>query len=147
MSGSESAGMVLNRLLRPEQTPVTQAERQAADGWIDRAKFGGQITDEQAEERRARLSAAKTRADLRVALTGLPGAEATTLPRLLSVVTLVWLGACLVQIVVWLMICLIGGELADVWWLWTVVAGGAVVGMLWLLAEGQYRAWMSGDLR
>ncbi|MGP3957089.1 hypothetical protein ACTWPT_13900 [Nonomuraea sp. 3N208] len=52
--------MVLNRLLRPEQTPVTQAERQAADGWIDRAKFGGQITGAQAGERCARPATART---------------------------------------------------------------------------------------
>ncbi|SEG96162.1 hypothetical protein SAMN05444920_109298 [Nonomuraea solani] len=147
MSGSENAGMLLRRLLSPERTPVTQAERRAADGWIDRAKFGGKITEGQAEERRARLATAKTRADLRVALTGLPGAEATTLPRLLSVVTLVWLGACLVQIAVWLMIVLFGGGFAELWWLWTVVVGGAVVGVLWSLAEGQYRAWVAGDLR
>ena len=147
MSGSDNAGMLLMRLLRPEQTLVSTAERQAADGWIDRAKFDGALTDEQAGERRARLSAAKTRTDLRVALTGLPGADVTTLQRLLSLVTLVWLGACLVQIVVWLMICLMGGGFADMWWLWTVGAGAAVVGVLWMLAEGQYRAWISGDLR
>jgi hypothetical protein len=29
--------MLLWRLLRPEQTPVSTAERQAANGWIGRA--------------------------------------------------------------------------------------------------------------
>lgn len=147
MSESDSAETLVGRLLRPGQVPVSAAERQAAADRLDRAEFAGSISGEQADERRARLSTARTRNDLGVALSGLSGSEPTILPRLLSLVTLVWFGAVLIQLAVWLMIGFIGGQFSDLWWLWSVVVGGAVVGALWLVAEGQYRAWLSGDSR
>lgn len=47
----------------------------------------------------------------------------------------VWLGLCLVQFVVWGLICVIGGRLVEPWFLWTVGVGGVLVGALLLLAK------------
>jgi hypothetical protein len=137
VSKSVSAETLLGRLFRPGQVPVSPAERQAVTHRLDRAVFAGSISGEQADERRARLSTAKTRNDLTVALGGLSGSAPAVLPRLLSLVTLVWFGAVLIQLAVWLMIGFIGGHFSGLWWLWSVVVGGALVGALWLVAEGQ----------
>lgn len=45
----------------------------------------------------------------------------------------VWLGLCLVQFVVWGLICVIGGHLVEPWFLWTVGVGGVLVGALHLV--------------
>ncbi|MEV0623403.1 DUF1707 domain-containing protein [Nonomuraea sp. NPDC050404] len=147
MSEIDSAETPLWRLLRPGQIPVSAAERQAAADRIDRAAAGGSLSAEQAAVRHAQLSAARTRRDVAVALSGLPGADPAVLPRLLSLVTLVWLGLVLIQLAVWLMICFVGGEFVDAWWLWSVIVGGAVVGVLWLGTEAQYRDLLSKDRR
>lgn len=41
---------------------------------------------------------------------------------------MVWLGLSLVQFVVWGMICVIGGQLVEPWFLWTVGVGALIVG-------------------
>jgi hypothetical protein len=48
-----------------------------------------------------------------------------------SVALLVWLGGSAVQIVIWVLVCVISRRLASPWWLWTVVVGGAVVAVVW----------------
>ncbi|MFI7108343.1 DUF1707 domain-containing protein [Nonomuraea sp. NPDC050227] len=147
MSDASSARTLPRRLLTPGRIPVSPGERQAAADRIDRARLGGSISPEQADERHAKASTAGTRDALGAALTGLPGVAPTVLPRLLSVVTLVWSGMVLVQFVVWLVICAVTARLADAWWLWSVLVGGVVVGAVWLAAEGQYRGRLSGDSR
>lgn len=47
------------------------------------------------------------------------------------VLTAIWLGVVLVQVLVWLIICLVGG-FEWPWWLWTVLGGGVVLGGLHL---------------
>ena len=43
----------------------------------------------------------------------------------------VWLGASLVQLVVWVLVCVLGHRLVAPWWLWTVAVGGAAVAIVW----------------
>jgi hypothetical protein len=51
------------------------------------------------------------------------------------VLTALWLAVCLIELGVWTMICVIGGEFQSPWWLWTVGVGGAVVGGFWLVTN------------
>jgi hypothetical protein len=53
------------------------------------------------------------------------------------VLTALWLGVVLVEVVIWLAICVIGGNLESPWWLWSVLVGGVVVGGVRLAARGQ----------
>lgn len=47
------------------------------------------------------------------------------------VVTAAWLGICGLQVLIWVMMCLIGWHLADPFWLWTAAVGGVIVGGVW----------------
>ena len=49
----------------------------------------------------------------------------------LKAVTGVWAAVSLIQLTVWLLVCVIGWHFVNPWWLWTVLVGGAVVGALW----------------
>jgi F0F1-type ATP synthase assembly protein I len=51
------------------------------------------------------------------------------------IVTAIVTAVLLVELVVWLLISIIGGDLASPWWLWTVLVGGVVAGTLQLLAH------------
>jgi hypothetical protein len=46
------------------------------------------------------------------------------------VLTALWLGLLLIEIGVWLAIWLFSGDLEAPWWLWTVLAGGVIIGGL-----------------
>jgi hypothetical protein len=56
------------------------------------------------------------------------------------VLTGLWLGVLLIQVGVWLMICLISGDLEFPWWLWTVGGGGLIVGGFWLFVRNDRKA-------
>lgn len=53
------------------------------------------------------------------------------------VLTAVWLAVLLVELGVWLAICVIGGDLVSPWWLWTVLVGGVIVGGCHLAVRGR----------
>jgi amino acid transporter len=54
-----------------------------------------------------------------------PGDRRTMITRVLLAL---WLGIVLVEFGIWLVICLVAGELESPWWLWGVLVGGVVVG-------------------
>ena len=53
---------------------------------------------------------------------------ADRLTMITRILTAIWLGLVLVELGVWLAICVISGDLESPWWLWTVLVGGVVVG-------------------
>jgi hypothetical protein len=44
------------------------------------------------------------------------------------VLTAVWLAVVLVEVAVWLVVCVVSGDLESPWWLWSVLVGGVIVG-------------------
>jgi hypothetical protein len=63
----------------------------------------------------------------------------------LRVATLGWLAASAIQFVVWLLIVVLGGDMVAPWWLWTVGAGGALVGAGWLAVRTTPDQSLSND--
>lgn len=53
------------------------------------------------------------------------------------ILTAVWLAVVLVELAVWLMICVISGNLESPWWLWSVLGGVVVVGGFHLATRGR----------
>jgi hypothetical protein len=56
------------------------------------------------------------------------------------ILTAVWLAVVLVELAVWLVICVISGDLESPWWLWSVLVGGGVVGGFHLATRGSKSA-------
>jgi hypothetical protein len=146
VSQSGGGASLFGRLLWPEQTPVSDLERELAVTRISHAKSAGQITEADAADRLARLSSARTRLELRVALNGLPGAVAPAgLLGVRRIAVLLWAVLTVVNFVIWALICLISGSWDDPWWLWTVLGGALVVGGLWWVTEWEHRSRLTGD--
>jgi uncharacterized membrane protein len=53
------------------------------------------------------------------------------------ILTAFWLGLLMVQVGVWLVICLVSGDLEAPWWLWTAVGGGIIVGGFWVVVRSR----------
>jgi hypothetical protein len=53
---------------------------------------------------------------------------ADKLTRTARILTAAWLAVLLVELAIWLVICVVSGDLESPWWLWTVLVGGVVVG-------------------
>ncbi|QWF77268.1 hypothetical protein [Amycolatopsis sp. CA-230715] len=130
---------LLMRMLMSERIPASAADRDAAVSRITRGREDGALTEREAGDRFDRLDIAATREAVRRALEGLPGVPPAVLVPVRRVVTWVWLGVNVVQIAVWLLMCLIGLHFAPPFWLWSVVGGGLVVAALWLLTESVFR--------
>lgn len=130
---------LLMRMLMSERIPASTAAREGAASWIVRARENGALTEQEAGDRRARLDSAATRDAVRHVLDGLPGVPPPGLVPVRRVITWVWLGLNVVQIAVWLLMCLIGLHFAPPFWLWSVLGGGLVVAALWWLTESVYR--------
>jgi len=144
-NGTAVTGL-FGRMMWPERTPVSDLERELAATRIAHAHANGSITAEQAGERHGRLPSVRTRADLRAALHGLPGA--VTPAGLLAASRLaaaLWVVLSVVQFVVWALICLISGSWDGPWWLWTVFGGGALVAGLHRITEWDHRMRISED--
>jgi hypothetical protein len=143
MTIASQVNTALGRMLWPERVPITDQERRLAEDRLAQARSQG----ERADDRRGRLSAARTRADLRAALTGLPGVRPHAgLAMATRVVTVLWLGASAVQFVVWVLIVLVAGHWGGPWWLWTAIPGGALAAGLWWLAELEHQS-LTNDSR
>jgi hypothetical protein len=128
---------VVKRLFWRERTLIDDLDRTLAATWIDHAVSGGELTEEQAHQRRARLAAATTRAELRLVLPDsraeLPPAGLLAAPR---VGVGLWLALSFVDIVIWLSIGLFGHTWDGAWLLWQLIGCGVLVVGLWCT-----RAW------
>ncbi|GAA1951159.1 DUF1707 domain-containing protein [Amycolatopsis minnesotensis] len=130
---------LLMRMLMSERVPASAADREGVASRLARAREDGALTEQEAGERRDRLNAAGTRDAVRRVLDGLPGVPPAGLVTVRRVVTWALLGVNVVQIAVWLLMCVIGLHFAPPFWLWSVVGGGLVVAVLWRLTESVYR--------
>lgn len=139
MSETSEETSLLERLLSPEWTPVSDTDRKLAATRITQAQAIELITDEEAQQRHAALRTARTRADLRVALDGLPGGTPAGFRAALRIITAIWLGVCVIQFTIWLLICIINLQLISPFWIWTVGGGGIILGGLWWLTGQGYR--------
>jgi hypothetical protein len=139
MSERSGGNSLFGKLLWPERTPVSETERELAATRISRARTTGILTDDQARQRHDLLPGARTRADLREALDGLPGAAPGGLLIVRRVFTALWLAVSIIQLCIWVLVCVIGAHFASPFWLWTVVGGAVIVGGLWWVTESEYR--------
>jgi len=145
VASTDPASSLFGRLLWPEQTPISDLERQLAATRISHARSTGLLTDDQALHRQARVRSASTRADLGAALRGLPGAVTpVALSASVRIATMLVVGLTVIQFVVWAMIGVIDGWDTP-WWLWTALPGAAVVGALHWATELDHRTRMSGS--
>jgi hypothetical protein len=139
MSSADAQASWFKRLFWPDLRAASSSDREIATERIQRAHADGLITEEELRERQDQVPPAQTRAELRPAIKDLPG---TTSPGLLATrqaVTAVWLGVNFIQIVVWVLICVIGLHFANPWWLWSLVGGLIIVGPLWWFADAEFR--------
>jgi hypothetical protein len=128
-----------DRLWWPERKPVSGADRRLAATRIEGARANGAVSGEEARQRKAALPAAATRAELRVALAGLPGEPGDGLFTLRRVVVGLSLGLTLLQFSIWVLLCLIGATFVAPWWLWSAAASAVLIGGLWWVTESPYR--------
>jgi hypothetical protein len=139
MGGTNRTEIPFDRLWWPERKPVTGSDRELATRRIERARVSGALTGEQSRQRRALLPAATTRADLRVALAGLPGEPSDGLLTLRRVVVGLCLGLTLLQFSIWVPLCLISLHFVAPWWLWSAATSVLLIGGLWWATESVYR--------
>ncbi|SDL38357.1 DUF1707 domain-containing protein [Nonomuraea jiangxiensis] len=136
----------LERLWWPERVPISDLEREVAAARIAQAQAGGLIIGTEADRRRSRLPAARTREDLRIALKGLPGAVIPAgLLTACRVVTAVWLGVTLVNLAVWILVCSFSRSVINPWWAWPAVVGGGLAFAVWWVADSAHRQRFSGS--
>lgn len=145
----------------PERIRVTDADRQVVAERLRRAHDEASLTLDEYDERLIAVWSAKTRGDLGVLTADLPPDHiatrpvaptggATVAPRgaspasgggrtALRVLALIWLIACLVNFVVWGLVCVTNVEFYYPWFLWVVVPPGAILGGLWWSLYGRRR--------
>lgn len=86
-------------------------------------------TPQEAESKeRANLAKERSRAAARA------GGAPVGLLTARRVVAVVWLTVVAVQVLIWGVISIVGGEFAFPWWVWTLGGGGLLVGGFWLAA-------------
>lgn len=130
---------LLAPLLTPDQVQLTDADRSAAIAKLDSAVRQAALAPSQASDRQLQVLAARTRGELRTALSGVPNAAPPRgLTVALSAFTGVWLVACVVQFVVWLALAVFG-HFDGPWWLWSDLGLGAIVAILWWTNESYHR--------
>jgi hypothetical protein len=128
---------VVGRLFWRERTVISELDRKLAATWVDHALSSGELTEEQARQRRARLDGATTRAELQRVLPGLPGElQPVALLAAPRVGVGLWLALSFVDIVIWLLIGLFGQTWDGTWLLWQLAGCGVIVAGLWCT-----RAW------
>lgn len=49
---------------------------------------------------------------------------------LMNVAAAAWLAVCSIQVTIWVLICLIGWQLAYPFWIWATVGGAAVIAVM-----------------
>ncbi|HEX6352603.1 hypothetical protein [Actinophytocola sp.] len=106
MSEERDENSLFGRLSWPEEQQAPEAAKEQAN----------------LEKEQARAARTKAKTD------GVPVGLLTTR----RVIAVVWATVCGIQILIWGLVSIIGGDLAFPWWLWTVGGGGLVVGGLWL---------------
>jgi hypothetical protein len=128
------------------QTPVSARERNLAIRRIISAHAHGRITATDAGRRQALLEGAHTRQELCAVLDGLSGVRPQwNFAAFTGIAAMLWLVVTVADVTVWSMVCLIGGERDDPWWLWSLIVRGALVVGLWQAAEWEHRALLTDD--
>ncbi|WAL67958.1 hypothetical protein ORV05_09365 [Amycolatopsis cynarae] len=111
---------------------VTELDRKLAATEIEHARSTGEYDSAEAARRLARVRAASTHTELRVAVAG--GIDAVAPPVLEAaprIAGALWLSISGVNLLIWLFIGLIGGQWDPSWLLWVLFAGGVLVAGVW----------------
>ena len=128
-------------LIRPDERPVKQTDRATAFAAARDAMASGALPAQEGSHRLNAIRQARTRAQLRHALRGVRGGVPPAgLTTALGVAGALWLTGTLVQILVWLVIAVVTGGPDGPWWLYSTLAGGAVVGGIWAVNESGHRS-------
>lgn len=130
---------------------ASDAERELVQQWLHRAHADGSLDLAEFDNRVVRTWQAKTRGEL-AALTAdlptmhlaqpVPGSPLPPSPvpvksgggrKALKVLTTIWLSVSALNLALWLLVSLLGGDgLVHPWFLWVSVPPGAVLGVIWL---------------
>ena len=125
---------------------VSDVERSAVQADLQRAHDAGQLDLQEFDERVQAVWAARTRGDLARVTADLPALPPPPGPRraftdddagtAMKVLTIIWLCASLVNLVVWgILEATIGG--VHPWWLFVALPPGAVLGTLYAIGIGR----------
>ncbi|ADB34478.1 hypothetical protein Kfla_5467 [Kribbella flavida DSM 17836] len=129
----------LGPLLDPDELQLTEADKRAAHAKLDSAVRLGGLSPQQATDRHDLVGLVHTRGELRRVFDGLPDAVPPTgLTLALRSVTVGWLVVCSTQFAVWLGLAVFG-HFDGPWWLWSDLALGTGVGILWWTHESYHR--------
>ncbi|QQQ75942.1 DUF1707 domain-containing protein [Saccharothrix sp. 6-C] len=140
--------------VRPEDMRASDAERELVQQWLHRAHADGSLDLAEFDARVVRTWESKTRGDLAALTVDLPNVFHTSaqlptpitsvvLPtpepvktsggrKALKVLSTIWLSVSALNLALWLLVSLLGGDgFVHPWFLWVAVPPGAVLGVLW----------------
>lgn len=128
---------------------VTDLDRKATEARLRLAHAEGSLTLDELDERLANLWLTKNRRDLATLVRDLPAPQPPPPPpappgpnharTAMKVLTAIWLSVSAVNLVVWVMVCLINFEFLYPWFLWPFLPPGVVLAVLWWLGVGRSR--------
>ncbi|MFJ6671061.1 DUF1707 domain-containing protein [Actinosynnema sp. NPDC091369] len=142
--------------VRPEDMRASDAERELVQQWLHRAHADGSLDLAEFDARVVRAWEARTRGELAVLTADLPTVHPTPpalrIPpppppvpvkrgngrKALKVLTTIWMSVSALNLALWLLVSLLGGDgLVHPWFLWVAVPPGAVLGVIWLSTKPQ----------
>jgi hypothetical protein len=131
----------------PDHIRVTDLDRKATEARLRMAHTDGSLTLDELDERLANLWRTKTRRDLAALTADLPAPLPPPPPpkpdnarTAMKVLTAIWLSVSAVNLVIWVLVSVIGFDLAYPWFLWPFLPPGVVLGVLWWLGVGRTRS-------
>jgi hypothetical protein len=131
----------------PDLIRVSDLDRKVTEARLRVAHSDGSLTLDELDERLGELWRTKTKRDLVALVRDLPMPPRPAPPpappkpnharTVMKVLTTIWLSVSAVNLIIWLMVSLIGFEIAYPWFLWPFLPPGAVLAVLWGLGVGR----------
>ena len=141
--------------VRPEDLRVSDVERKIVQDKLNRAHDAGQLNLTEFDERLKDAWAARTRGELERTVADLPEVPAQASPpakrhdrpvvfsdtpggTTMRVLTIIWTSIVAVNLTVWWIVSMTGGDgMAYPWWLWVAGPPGAVLAVLYAFGIGR----------
>jgi hypothetical protein len=121
---------------------VSDLDRKAVETRLRLAHADGSLTLDEFDQRLLALWESKTRADLALLTVDLPvplppppPAKPAPGRQAMKVLTAIWLSVSAVNLTIWLIVCVTTATLVYPWFVWPLLAPGAVLGVLWAVAH------------
>ncbi|GAB3910622.1 hypothetical protein GCM10029964_114890 [Kibdelosporangium lantanae] len=128
--------------MSPEMVRVTDMDRKAVEARLRLAHADGSLTLDELDQRLVQLWRTTTRADLAVLTRDLPlppPPPPAPKPRgqAMRVLTAIWLSLSMVNVTIWLIVCVSTLSFVYPWFIWVLFPPGAVFAVLWSMARSR----------